>query len=142
MDPARCFDGRVVSYTMNMARDSFLQYPDPVTARRSSSRPVAQRTKGIRAIPGNAHRKSGERSNAGALVVCRHHRCPVITDGEHSVGITDADFWAILDLHAAIGVVDGLDHAKVLALKELGDDNLTNAWLKLDAVAHYLDCSC
>ena len=72
------------------------------------------------------------------MVVGGHHGDALVADGEDGVGVVDADAGAVLDLHTAVGVVDGLDEAKVFGFEELGDDDLAYAGFVLDCVAHYL----
>jgi len=99
---------------------------------------VGHGTEWIGSVSRNAHGKTREGCDTRADVVCSHERSPSVTNRVDGVGIIDSDSWPILNLHASVGVVNGLDKSASHAFEELVDLHLTDSRDAIDAVSNNL----
>jgi hypothetical protein len=99
---------------------------------------VGHGTEWIGSVSRNAHGETREGCNARADVVCSHKGSSRVPDGENTVGIIDSDSWPILNLHASVGVVNGLDKSASHTFEELVDLHLTDPRDAIDAISNNL----
>jgi hypothetical protein len=77
-----------------------------VQGSRSLERPVTERAKRVSVVAWDAHGKSREGRDAGALVVRRHERSSIIADRKDTVGVADTDGRTVLNFDASVCVVE------------------------------------
>lgn len=94
--------------------------------------------KRVRRASWDTHRKAGERRNARALIVSGKERRLGVSNGEDSIGVTDADSRSRGNLHGSLSKVQRLDESTAEPLEELVCNDLSCNWLAVDEVSNDL----
>src|SRR5689334_20786377 len=77
-----------------------------VQGSRSLERPVPERAERVSVVAWDAHGKSREGRDAGALIVRRHEGGPIIANRKNTIGVADTDGRTVLDFDASVCVVE------------------------------------